>query len=108
MCDCVVITVVVISCMMMVHGHHYCTWYNTSSLYTRNHCQMMYTGTLSPQDRDGDEVGETLDLSRFEPLMAELLDDLVAGKLSQGDYPNIAGTAPPPSTTSSASMLLMG
>lgn len=46
------------------------------------------------QDRDSDETGETLDLSRFEPLMAELLDDLVAGKLSQADYPNIAGSAP--------------
>lgn len=35
--------------------------------------------------------------------MGELLDDLVAGKLSQADYPNIAGTAPTP-TSSTASV----
>lgn len=40
-----------------------------------------------------DEESDGLALGRFQPLMAELLEDLAANKLSTAEYPNIAGAA---------------
>lgn len=47
------------------------------------------------KDRDLDEEGDSLALGRFQPLMADILEDLVAGKLSHTEYPNIAGSSAP-------------
>jgi hypothetical protein len=51
------------------------------------------------QDRGGEEGEEQWVLSRFYPLLQDVLEDVVAGRLSDEEYPYVRH--PPPATTQS-------
>ena len=44
---------------------------------------------LAHQDRDAEEGDEQWSLSRFAPLMQEVLEDLVSNKLNMDEYPYV-------------------
>lgn len=44
---------------------------------------------LSAQDRDAEEGDEQWSLSRFAPLMQEVLEDLASNKLNMDEYPYV-------------------
>ena len=55
---------------------------------------------ISPtQDRGGEEGEEQWVLSRFYPLLQDVLEDVIAGRLSDEEYPYVRH--PPPATSQS-------
>jgi len=63
-----------------------------------HHCCLLYF----VQDRDVDEGDEQWSLSRFAPLMQEVLEDLAANKLNFDEYPYVQ---PPSNDSGNSSML---